>query len=135
MRPMLTDGQRLLVSRLAYHRSPPQRGDLVVLRDPIQPDMRYVKRIVGLPGEHVQMDGGNVAIDGEALVEPYAQGSESATSPFPNQWVPDETEFFVLGDQRRDSRDSRTFGPVRGHDIIGKVWVRYWPPRVWGRLG
>ena len=82
MRPLLTEGQRLLVSRLAYHRSQPRRGDLVVLRDPVQPDVRYVKRIVGLPGEHIQMNGGNVAIDGEALLEPYAQGNESAASPF-----------------------------------------------------
>lgn len=135
MRPLLADGHRLLVSRLAYHQSPPQRGDLVVLRDPVQPDMRYVKRIVGLPREHVQMDGGNVAIGGKALVEPYAQGSESAPNPFPNQWVQDETEYFVLGDRRQDSRDSRTFGPVGRRNIIGKVWMRYWPPRAWGKPG
>jgi len=135
MRPLLADGQRLLVSRLAYHRSAPQRGDLVVVRDPVQPDMRYLKRIVGLPGEHVQIVGGNVTIDGEILVEPYAQGSESAASPFPNQWVPDKTEFFVLGDHRQDSRDSRTFGPVRRCNIIGKVWVRYWPLLAWGKPG
>jgi signal peptidase I len=96
--------------------------------------MSYIKRIVGLPGEHIRMDGGSVAINGEALLEPYAQGNESVASPFPNQWVPDKAEYFVLGDQRQDSRDSRTFGPVRRSDIVGKVWVTYWPPGAWGKL-
>ena len=135
MGPVVSEGQRLMVNRLAYHRSPPRRGDLVLVRDPVEPGMWYVKRIIGLPGEHVQMDGDNVSINGEALEEPYAHGRNGAASPFPNQWVPDEAEYFVLGDRRQDSRDSRTFGPVESGQIIGKVWVRYWPPSVWGRPG
>ena len=125
MEPGLADGQRLLVDRLVYRFLPPARGDVVVLRDPAQPGVHCVKHIVGLPGEHVQMEMGCVFVGGRPLDEPYAMGQEIAATPFPRQWLLDRDEYFVLGDRRQGSRDSRAFGPLGLRDIVGKEWIRY----------
>ena len=134
MQPALASRQHLLVDRLAYRFQSPARGDVVVLRDPAQPGVHCVKRIVGLPGEHVRMEMGRVLINESPLDEPYAAGRDAAETPFPRQWLLDKDEYLVLGDQRQDSRDSRAFGPVRRGDVVGRVWLRYWPPRAWRRL-
>ncbi len=134
MRPGLGSGHHLLVSRLAYRRSPPSRGEVIVLHDPGQPGVRCIKRIIGLPGEHLRMNKGHVFIDGRALEEPYVEGKDHADSPSPNQWILADDQYFVLGDRRHDSRDSRSFGPIQRGHIIGKVWIRYWPPEGWGKL-
>ena len=134
MQPALASRQHLLVDRLAYRFQSPARGDVVVLRDPAQPGVHCVKRIVGLPGEHVQMEMGHVFINESLLDESYAAGRELAEAPFPRQWLLDKDEYLVLGDQRQDSRDSRAFGPVRRGDVVGRVWLRYWPPRAWRML-
>lgn len=135
MEPGLADGQRFLVDRLVYRFLPPARGDVVVLRDPAQPGVHCVKRIVGVPGEHVQMEMGRVFVGGRPLDEPYAMGQEIAATPFPRQWLLDRDEYFVLGDRRQGSRDSRAFGLVRRGDVVGRVWLRYWPPGAWKRPG
>ena len=121
MQPGLASGQHLLVDRLAYRFRPPARGDVVVLRDPGQPGLHCIKRIIGLPGEHIRMELGWVFIDGHALEEPYSGGEVLSATPLPNQWLLDHGEYFVLGDRRQDSRDSRSFGPVQWSDIIGKA--------------
>ena len=134
MEPTLSSRQRLLVDRLAYRALLPARGDVVVLRDPAQPGVHCAKRIVGLPGEHARMEMGHVVINESLLDEPYAAGRDEAETPAPRQWLLDQDEYLVLGDQRQHSRDSRAFGPVRRGDLVGKVWLRYWPPGAWGRL-
>ncbi len=134
MQPTLASRQHLLVDRRAYLFQSPARGDIVVLRDPGQPGIHCVKRIVGLPGEHVRMEMGHVFINESSLDEPYAVGRAATETPFPHQWILDSDEYLVLGDQRQNSRDSRVFGPVRHSDVVGKVWLRYWPPRAWRRL-
>ena len=134
MQPTLANHQHMLVDRLAYHSQSPVRGDIVVLIDPGQPGVHCVKRIIGLPGEHVQMEMGHVLINESSLEEPYAANSEMAETPFPHRWLLDGDEYLVLGDQRQHSRDSRAFGTVKPDGIIGKVWLRYWPPLAWGRL-
>ena len=139
MTPYLKHGDYLLVDRLAYRLTPPSRGDVVVLRDPGQPGVNNVKRIVGLPGEHVRMDRERVIVNGQHLAESYEnQGVNQGTAPetpSPSQWALDNHEYLVLGDNRHDSRDSRAFGPVNLSLIVGKAWVRYWPRDAWQRIG
>ena len=132
MEPMLTDGDNLIVDKITYRFREPQRFDIIVFPFKYQKNTYYIKRIIGLPGETVQIDGqGNIYIDGEILEENY--GSEiiapdnigTAASPI----VLGEDEYFVMGDNRNNSRDSRhpMVGNVRREDIIGRAWVRIWP--------
>ena len=130
MQPGLASGQHLLVNRLAYRLFPPSRGDVIVLREPGQPDVHCVKRIIGLPGEHVRMEKGHVFIDGHPLEEPHVEGKDFSDTPFPDQWLLASDQYLVLGDHRQDSRDSRSFGPIQRGHIIGKAWVRYWLPKT-----
>ncbi len=135
MSPYLKDGEHLLVDRLAYRLTPPSCGEVVVLRDPGQPGVDCVKRIVGLPGEHIQMDRERVLVNGQHLAESYVDKNAAPETPSPSQWSLDDHEYLVLGDNRKDSRDSRAFGPVNLSHIVGKAWVRYWPRDAWERLG
>ncbi len=105
-----------------------------MVRDHSSPSVHYVKRIVALPGEHIQIDKGSVFIDDRPLEEPYAQGKDDAPTPFPNQWLLDNEQYFILGDNRQDSRDSRSFGPAERSQIIGRAWLAYFPPSRWRRL-
>lgn len=115
---------------IVYPFHPPERGDIVVFNPPLDvPSTEpYIKRVIGLAGEKVEIQNGRVSVDGVELDEPYAQGitecrrpSECATVTVP------EGEIFVLGDNREDSSDSRVFGPVEVDDVIGKAWITYWP--------
>ena len=96
MQPGLASGQHLLVNRLAYRFSPPSRGDAILLREPGQPDVHCVKRIIGLPGEHIRMGKGHVFIDGHLLEEPHVEGKDLSDTPFPNQWLLDHDQYFAL---------------------------------------
>ena len=125
-------GHLLLVRRV-----PPSglcRGDLVIIRDPRDPKSRYLKRIVGLPGERIQFFEGLLRVDGEHLVEPYIGGLPASLGVEENMWSLAEGEYFVLGDNRGRSTDSRAFGPVDAGLIVGQVWFRYWPLDKWGRV-
>ena len=125
MEPNLYENQRLIVEKVSYHLHPPQRGDIVVLRLP-QHDSEppLIKRIIGLPGETVEIRGGQVYIDGRLLEEHYL--TQRAESDMPPRQVPPD-EVFVLGDNRPVSNDSRYFGFVPYADIIGRACFRYWP--------
>lgn len=124
---------RILANRLAYRFRDPRRGDVVVFETPAAAKRLcgrggvYVKRIVGLPDEHVSERRGTVLIDGRRLDEPYvdpaARGFETRTFPR----VPSDA-YFLLGDNRIHSCDSRVWGTVPRHDLIGPVLARYWPP-------
>ena len=131
MEPTLRPGQFLLVWKLAYASHPVERGDIVVFRSATRPTQAYIKRVVGLPGETVESSNGEVCIDGVPLDEPY-----SATPAY-RSWgpitAPDDC-LVVLGDNRANSNDSRSWGPLPLSNLVGKAWFCYWPPADWGRL-
>ena len=133
MAPTFGPGHLLLVTRV-----PPSglsRGDLVIVPDPRDPKSRYLKRVVGLPGERIQLLEGLLYVDGEHLAEPYLGGRPASPGLEDRWWGLGESEYFVLGDNRARSTDSRAFGPVDGGLIVGKVWFRYWPFSKRGNVG
>ena len=103
---------------------PPMRGEVIVFNYPLDPRKDFVKRVVGLPGETVEVRGGIVLVDGEALPEPYLQRKDSSDAP---PLTLGEKEYYVIGDNRRNSNDSRSWGAVPEDNIVGRVWVVYWP--------
>ena len=129
MTPGILDGDRILVEPWSYLIDDVERGDVVVLRYPLDPSVDYIKRIIGLPGDHVRMARGRVWINGELLEEPYVDARDpgSVTS-----LVVDDGNYFVLGDNRPRSSDSRDFGFVADELIRGRVDVRLWPPTRFG---
>ena len=134
MRPAFEPAHHLLVSRMAYAVSAPSRGDVVIVHDPRGTGRRYLKRVVGLPGEEVRLLDGVLFLDGVRLEEPYLEGRPAALGLGERVWKLGTGESFVLGDNRLRSTDSREFGPVRQRLIVGKAWLRYWPPRKWGPI-
>ncbi len=131
MEPSLHDGQYLLVSKLAYRFRPPARGDIVLLRSPQEARKVLVKRIVGLPGEEITLKSGQVFINGHPLEEPYL------LDPGRDSYGPlqlKEGHYFILGDNRLLSSDSRLWGPLSEEGIVGKAWLSLWPFRYGGRL-
>lgn len=125
MFPTLMQGDRLIVSRLSYFVGEPARGDIIVFQYPYGPERDFVKRIIGLPGETVAIQNGQVFIDGRPLPpETYVQNKSSETKP-PVTLADDE--YFVMGDNRTGSSDSRSWGPLQQHFIIGKAWLIYFP--------
>ena len=129
MEPNLHPGQRLLISKVVYKFHEPERGDIIVFPNPNNSDEDYIKRIIGLPGETIEIKGGVVYINGSKLDEPYIKDPPSR--PFPEQEIPEDS-YFVLGDNRNNSTDSRTGWTVPLESIIGKAWLSTWPPSEWG---
>lgn len=132
MEPSLHNGQRLIVNKLVYYFHPPQRGDIVILRRPDRPDFTVVKRVIALPGERVEIKrDGRVYLNGSAepLAEPYV--GEKDRESYSLERVP-AGHYFVLGDNRAASLDSRYFGPVPRKNIVGKAWISIWPLSEWG---
>lgn len=127
MEPTLMPGDRILVQKMGYHLA---RFDMVVFHRP--PDMRYeikykdlVKRIIGLPGDTISSANGEVYIDGKPLAEPFLPRG-TVTTGIRTQVIP-KGYYFVMGDNRTDSLDSRYFGPISAKWIVGKVVLRFWP--------
>ncbi len=129
MEPTLRIGDRVLVNKLSYKVHDINRGDIVVFERPKDepPDAikDLIKRVIGLPGETVSTQNGQVYIDGRPLDEPYLPAG-TVTDNLPPTKVPDD-EVFVMGDNRGDSRDSRYFGPIDEGLIVGRAFVRIWP--------
>lgn len=130
MLPALADGQYLLLRRGPSLRNRLRRGDIVVLRHPMCRHQTYVKRVVGLPNEDLRLDEGRVYVGGTHLQESYVRCPDALGRA--GQWWMGPDEYFVMGDNRLNSQDSRAFGPVAAPQIVGRVWLRYWPPRAWG---
>lgn len=126
MQPNFYTGQLVIVNRFAYYFSKPQRGDVIVLHDPQDPAQDFIKRVVGLPGEVVTIKEGRVYVNDSLLDEPYIP--RFCTTGCDGQWVLDGQQYFVLGDNRPNSHDSHSFGPIDSKLIVGKAWIRYWPP-------
>ncbi|HEY3058771.1 MAG TPA: signal peptidase I [Chloroflexota bacterium] len=157
MQPTFAAGEALIVDRTAYFKldavpfggilpiergSPgyvfggPRRGDVVVFRAPPQPDVDYIKRVIGLPGESVLVRDQRVYVNGLLLDEPYIRFP--ANYMFPGNGEPltiPVGTYFVLGDNRPDSFDSHTGWVVPAQNLIGRAWLRYWPPSAWGVVG
>jgi len=131
MSPGIHDGDRILVNHLSYLFQDVQRGDIVVLQYPLDPSLDYIKRVIGLPGDEVEIDSGFVRVNGEALSEPYVAAQDTHAHLLARV-EPDH--FFVLGDNRRHSSDSREFGQVPRENLRGKVDLRVWPPSRAGTL-
>ncbi len=130
MEPNLHEGQRLLVSKVAYAFGEPQRGDIIIFPPPgIESEKDYIKRVIGLPGDTVQIIDGTVYVNNVPLEEPYITNSGSG---FMTEITVPVGEYFVLGDNRTNSSDSRSFGTVPGDTIVGKAWLSIWPLSEWG---
>ena len=131
MEPTLHEGQYLIVSKISYWLHPPQRGDVVVLDPPNQRStIPYIKRVIGLPGEHIEVRDGRVWVDGVALNEPYVSGP----ALYGEDRVLGADEYLVLGDNRNNSSDSHVWGTLPRDNIVGKTVFRYWPPEKWGTI-
>ena len=126
MEPNLHTDQRLVVEKVSYRFHGPQRHDIVVLKLPSQGDELLIKRVVGLPGETVEIRNGQVLINGVPLDEPFV---DEETQPGRNgQVTVPPLHVYVLGDNRNHSNDSRSFGPVPIENLVGRAWLSYWPP-------
>lgn len=123
MEPNLSPYQRLIVDKLTYHFRAPARTDIVVLELPDVSDL-LVKRIVALPGESIEIRNGEVFVNDVRLDEPFLNDLGHVSMP---RMHLAPLQYFVMGDNRDNSNDSRAFGPVEREQIVGRVWVRYWP--------
>ncbi len=135
MHPSIRAGDWFLVRRDAYRRAAPARGDLVIVRDPRKTTKQYLKRVVGLPGEDVSTRDGELRVDGHRLSEPYLDGLPSSVGLKTKSWRLGQGQYFVVGDNRAHSTDSRDFGAVEARLIVGKATRRVWPPSRWGAVG
>ena len=126
MRPGIQDGDRILVDHVTYMFGEVARGDVIVMRYPLDPSVDYVKRVVGLPGDHVEVFRGQVWVNGERLAEDYVAPENIDPWAVVNTVVEPE-HLFVLGDNRLRSSDSRDFGQVAHVFVRGKVRARLWP--------
>ena len=129
MEPNLHNSQYLIIDKLSYRFGKPHRGDVVVFEPPTRPGEDYVKRVIALPGELVEITRGQVLVNGQLIDEPYTvrPGSYSMEA----RRVGAE-ELFVLGDNRNSSSDSHTWGMLPEGKLVGRAWVSYWPPSQWG---
>jgi signal peptidase I len=135
MSPTLENGEYILTEKISYKIGQPKRGDIIVFKAPPQPTDEFIKRIIGIPGDEILIDKGKVYVNGEKLKEGYLPaGSETRTgNDRETQRIklgPDE--YFVMGDNRNNSYDSRAWGPVKRAKIIGRAWLVYWPPSRFG---
>jgi signal peptidase I len=129
MQPTLIEGQRLIVIKTFFS---PQRGDIIVVYPPQENTRQYVKRLIGLPGDTIEIHGGKVYVDNVALVEPYIKAAPAYTMSVV-KLGPDQ--YFVLGDNRNNSTDSHFGWTVSRSNIVGKAWLRFWPFNKFGNPG
>jgi signal peptidase I len=128
MEPSMHPNQYVLVDKVTYMLTAPQRGDVVVFNYPLATERDFIKRVIGLPGETISISSGVVSINGEPLAEPYI----AAAPNYNNTWALGPDEYFVLGDNRNSSSDSHTWGPLHRQYLIGRAIFVYWPPTLWG---
>jgi signal peptidase I len=124
MQPGLSADSYVMINKQAYLFRPPQRGDVIVFHLPSNTNIDFIRRIIGLPGDTVQIDGTDVKVNNTVLKEPYVS---SNTTPIVNTWKVPPGQYFVLGDNRPSSEDSRYWGPVPKNYIVGKAIFVYWP--------
>ncbi len=131
MEPSFFNGEFILTNKIVYKVFEPQRGDVVIFKAPSDKEIDYIKRIIGLPGDTVLLRDGKIYVNGTAIAEPYLRpGTESSGELFlqdGQQATVPEGKYFVMGDNRPHSSDSREFGFIAKEDFIGKAILRYWP--------
>jgi signal peptidase I len=130
MENTLHPGNAVLVNRLAYRFSLPKRGDIVVFNPPFESPEPYIKRVIGLPGDEISIQGGVVFVNGVEMVEPYIRERPSTRGT----WQVPENSIFVMGDNRNNSSDSRNWGAVPLENVIGQALFIYWPLDEMGSL-
>ena len=133
MEPNFDKGDYLIVDELSFRLREPKRGEVIVFRYPFNPRQRYIKRIIGLPGEEVKIEDGVVKINGKVLDESEYLSLEVKTEGFLEIKLA-ENEYFVLGDNRTASYDSRRWGPLSKKYIIGRVFLRLWPIKAFAKF-
>jgi signal peptidase I len=133
MAPLLSDQERIFINKFVYRFEPIERGDVVVFWYPLDRSKSFIKRVVGLPGETIEIRAGHLYINGMELAEPYVPPSYLDASKYPSLVIPPD-EYFVMGDHRDSSNDSRVFGPVPRQYIYGKAVFAYWPVDHFGSL-
>ena len=129
MEPGLYAGQRLLIIKVAYAFGEPERGDIIVFHPPDNRQVDYIKRIVALPGDTIEVKEGAIYVNGSQLNEPYIKDPPRYTI---HEQKIARNEYFVLGDNRNNSNDSHNGWTVPHQNIIGKAWLSIWPPDEWG---
>ena len=137
MLPNFINSEYLLTSKLSYRFGEPKRGDVVIFKAPDNTQYDYIKRIIGLPGDSIEILNDHFYINGKKIDESSYLPPTTQTSP--GRFLRDgkkiiipQAEYFVVGDNRSNSSDSRDFGPVSGENIVGKAWFMYWPPNKIG---
>jgi signal peptidase I len=130
MEPTLKSGEFVIVNKLAYKLGNPILGDVIVFHYPRDPDQEYIKRVIGVPGDRIQISNGQVTINDVPIEEPYI----AAAPNYQSEWTVPEESLFVLGDNRNNSSDSHNWGPVPMENVIGKAFFVYWPPEKWGSI-
>lgn len=123
MEPTLQPGEFILVNKLAYRLGDVTHGDVVIFHYPLNPSEDYIKRVIGLPGDVVTVQDGQVTVNGSAVTEPYIM----APPHYNNSWTVPEGQLFVLGDNRNSSSDSHNWGFVPYENLVGKALLVYWP--------
>ena len=132
MQPSLENGQRLIVVKAVYHFRDPQRGDIIIIHPPVAaPEKQWVKRVIGLPGDTVEVKNHTVYVNNKALTEPYIRETPNYTMKLVTV---EPGQYFVLGDNRNNSTDSHYGWTVAKTGIVGEVWLRLWPLSEWGLI-
>ena len=127
MRPTLEDKSYVLVNKISYRSTLPEYGDIVVFHFPIDPDQDFIKRVIGLPGDRIDVHDGQVKVNELLLSEAYI----AAPPQYVGSWLVPNDQIFVLGDNRNNSSDSHVWGAVPLENLIGKAIFVYWPPPTW----
>jgi len=129
MNPTLLDGEYLIINNLTYVLDDPEQGDIVVFRHP-RNELNLIKRVVGIPGDHIEINNGTVWVNGEVQQEPFIADSPN----YSGSWDVPPGEFYVLGDNRNNSSDSHSWGFLPEENLLGKALFVYWPPSDWGQV-
>ena len=128
MLPTLQEGEYVIIDKLSYFLNEPERGDIIVLHFPNDRSRDFIKRVIGVPGDHIDISDGVVTVNGIPLSEPYINAEPS----YDGTWEVPEGQYFVLGDNRNNSSDSHNWSFLPRDDIVGKAWLIYWGPENWG---
>ena len=131
MQPNFYEGQFILVNKLAFKLGEPERGEVIVFHNPNNVEEDYIKRVIGLPGDTIEIRDQTVYLNGEVLTEPYQINPFAPGEYFPPTLVEPDT-LFVMGDNRNNSSDSRRIGAIPEELIVGQAWLRVWPMDKWG---